>query len=898
MVNCYYMPTPRSKSRRLFRFGICMTILYATIFSVIDLRAQTVVINTGTAGTPEYAVGPVYMSPTLFYRASRYAYLYTQAEMTAAGITSGSSITAVGWMKNNSASSLIAGNFRIYMKNSSATAYSNATETWTNLNAGTTLVYQNLSQSIPATASPTYIPFTLTTAFPYTGGALEISVEWDATGSTGTLASGSFDWVWSTVADRIYGNGGTALSNTLSSTSNNTTINDRRPFIQISYTSGAPVTCAAPTAATATAITATTASLNWTQTGTPPQWQIKYGPAGFNVNTAGTSIFTPAKPYTLNPPLTPSTAYDYYVRAVCGANDTSAWSPVVNFTTLTVPITCAAPTAPTATGVTTTTASLNWTQTGTPAQWQIKYGPTGFNVNTAGTSVFTAAKPYTLNPPLTPTTTYDYYVRAVCGANDTSFWSPVTTFTTACVAPTITSYADSFNCGTGPVVLKATASTGGSIKWYSALTGGTALATGNTYTTPSLTTTTTYYIAAAAGTCESTPRQAVVASIRPIPVVNIGNDTTICPGITYTMNAGNAGATYLWNTNATTQSITVNTAGNYSVLVTLNGCNGSDARVITAGVVPQNNLPATIDLCEGETATLNAGNSGSSFVWTPGGATTQTVNVTTGGTKSVAIRSTTGCVINSNTNVIMRPLPVIDLGNDTSICEGASITLDAGNPSDSHLWSPSGATTQTILASDSGTYSVTVTTSYNCESSDEKHIAYLASPRVEGFNFVPLFYEDLGKVKFTALNPTSVESYLWDFGDGTATSTLISPTHTYGTSGYYTVTLKVFNGCSQYETSLLINVDNITGVVTLPKDQANVVLYPNPSAHILTIDNRSADLKLQEVTIFNTLGAVVYTQKLSGNRHELQTSRFASGMYSMRILTDKGFVVRKFEVRH
>jgi hypothetical protein len=896
MVKIYSFFNFPKTSFLLFRFTIVVAILCAAIFPGLEARAQTVVINTGTAGTPEYAVGPVYMSSTLFYRASRYGYLYTQAEMTTAGIPTGASITVVGWMKNNSAASLIGGIFRIYMKNSAATAYSNATETWTNINAGTTLVYQNLSQSIPATASPAYIPFTLTTPFTYTGGALEISVEWDATGTTGTLASGSFDWVWSTVPDRIYGNGGTTLSNTLSSTSNNTTINDRRPFIQITYTGGTAVTCAAPTVPTATGLTATSASLNWTQTGTPAQWQIKYGPTGFNVNTAGTSAFTPTKPYTLSP-LTPATAYDYYVRAVCGPNDTSLWSPVTNFTTLAVPITCAAPTAPTATAVTATTASLNWTQTGTPGQWQIKYGPAGFNVNTAGTSIFTATKPYTLNPPLTPTTAYDYYVRAVCGANDTSLWSPVTNFTTACVAPTIVSKTDSFGCGPGAVVLKATASTGGSIKWYSALTGGTALFTGNVYTTPSIAATTTYYIAAAAGTCESTPRQAVIASVRPIPVVNIGNDTTICPGITYTMNAGNAGATYLWNTNATTQSITANTAGNYSVLVSLNGCNNSDARVITAGIVPQNNLAATLDLCEGDVATLNAGNSGSSFLWTPGGATTQTVNITTGGIKSVAIKSTTGCIINSSTNVTLRPLPVINLGNDTSICEGASITLDAGNPSNSYAWTPGGATTQTILASDSGTYEVTVTTAFNCESTDERHIAYLPSPRVEGFNFIPLFYEDLGKVKFTALNPTSVTSYLWDFGDGSATSTLVSPTHTYPATGSYTAKLKVFNGCSEYETSLLINVDLITGIVTLDKDEANIVLYPNPSSNVLTIDNRSVNLKLQEVTIFNTLGAVVYKGKLSGNREQVQVSQLASGIYSMRILTDKGFVVRKFEVR-
>ncbi len=470
-------------------------------------------------------------------------------------------------------------------------------------------------------------------------------------------------------------------------------------------------------------------------------------------------------------------------------------------------------------------------------------------------------------------------------------------FTTSCNAPAILTYTDSFSCGPGPVTLLATTVAGASIKWYTALTGGPALATGNSFTTPSLTATTTYYIAAVAGTCESSPRQAVVAGVRPVPIVNIGNDTTICPGVSYTMNAGNPGATYLWNTNATTQSITANSPGNYSVLVSLNGCNNSDARVITAGIVPQNNLPATTNLCEGETATLNAGNSGSAFSWAPGGATTQTINVTTGGIKSVSIKSTTGCEITSITDVVMRPLPVIDLGNDTSICEGTTITLDAGNPSDSHVWSPSGVTTQTIAVSDSGTYSVTVTTSFNCESTGERHIAFLPAPRVEGFNFIPLFYEDLGKVKFTALNPTSVESYLWDFGDGSPTSTLISPTHTYPGTGSYTASLKVFNGCSEYETSLVINVDHITGTATINNKAVRIIVYPNPSRHMLTISNQDTDYKMKELMIFNTLGALVYREPAaSAQEHSLSVEGLATGIYAIRIVTDKGIAQQQFQV--
>jgi hypothetical protein len=559
-------------------------------------------------------------------------------------------------------------------------------------------------------------------------------------------------------------------------------------------------------------------------------------------------------------------------------------------------ITCAAPSAPTATSITTTTASLNWTQAGTPSQWQIKYGAPGFNPASAGTSIFTATKPYTLNPPLTIATAYDYYVRAVCGPNDTSAWSVVTNFTTACNAPSIVSKKDSFNCGPGIVNLEASTTAGGSIKWYAALTGGSALATGNTFVTPSITATTTYYIAAAQGTCESSPRQAVVASIRPIPTVNIGNDTSICPGVSYTLNATTTGATYFWSTSATTPSITVNAAGTYGVSVYVNGCGTSDSRTITPGVVPVNNLPAVTNLCSGDIATLNAGNTGCTFLWSPGGATVQIINVTTGGNNSVVIKSVDGCKITSTTNVIIRPLPVAALGNDTSICEGSQITLNAGNASYSHLWN-TGATTQTINVSDSGTYTVTVTTPYNCVNTEDKHVAFLPSPRTEGFNFIPLFYEQLGKVKFSPLNPTDVNTYDWDFGDGSAHSTQMNPVHVYTGSGQYIVTLKVFNGCSDFSISQPINVNLTTGIVTLSKDQAEVMIYPNPASSVIIIDNKSADVNMENVMVFNTLGAMVYQHKAdSGKQHQLAVGQLASGMYSVRILTDKGFIIRKFEV--
>jgi hypothetical protein len=569
----------------------------------------------------------------------------------------------------------------------------------------------------------------------------------------------------------------------------------------------------------------------------------------------------------------------------------------VNFTVGTAS-SCATPTALNATSITSTSASLSWTQTGSATNWQIKYGAPGFSPATAGTSIFTNSNPYTLNPPLANATSYDVYVRAVCGAGDTSNWSLVKNFTTLCNPPALLTKKDTARCGSGDVTLEATAVVGASIKWYAASTGGTALFTGSPYIITGLASTVTYYVAAyASATCESA-RQAVTATIKPYPVVNLGNDTTICPGVAYTFNAGNPGAAYLWSTNATTQTINVNAAGNYSVRVTgTNGCQKSDSITITPGTVPVNVLPATTNLCDVDVATLNAGNAGYSYVWTPGGATTQTITASTADNYSVVIKSNTGCKITSTTQLIIRPLPVANLGNDTSICEGSVIVLDAGNPGYNYTWN-TGANTQTINVSDSGTYTVTTTTPYNCSFTEDKIVAFLPSPRVEGFNFIPEFYDELGKVHFSPLNPTNVNSYEWNFGDNTPVSTSVNPTHVYASGGNYDVTLKVFNGCGDYEASQVINVDLPTGTVTLKSSQANIIIFPNPSNTYVSIQNQSADIRMTQIAVFNILGAMVYKQEVTNNAslQRLDVSRFVAGIYSIRIMTDKGFIVKKFEV--
>ncbi|MDX9846989.1 MAG: BACON domain-containing carbohydrate-binding protein, partial [Tenuifilaceae bacterium] len=85
-----------------------------------------------------------------------------------------------------------------------------------------------------------------------------------------------------------------------------------------------------------------------------------------------------------------------------------------------------------------------------------------------------------------------------------------------CTPPTITSVTPGSSCGSASVSISATPSAG-TISWYSVASGGSILATGNTYNTPVISSTTTYYAEAVHNGCVSTPRSPVVATINPRP---------------------------------------------------------------------------------------------------------------------------------------------------------------------------------------------------------------------------------------------------------------------------------------------------------------------------------------------------------------------------------------------
>ena len=90
--------------------------------------------------------------------------------------------------------------------------------------------------------------------------------------------------------------------------------------------------------------------------------------------------------------------------------------------------------------VTDTTLGLSWTANGTATSWNIEYGPVGFTPGT-GTVVAAGTNPYVLGSvnPLTPDTSYEFYIQSDCGAGDLSSLTGPVSFKTFC-SPTLAPY--------------------------------------------------------------------------------------------------------------------------------------------------------------------------------------------------------------------------------------------------------------------------------------------------------------------------------------------------------------------------------------------------------------------------------------------------------------------------
>jgi len=186
------------------------------------------------------------------------------------------------------------------------------------------------------------------------------------------------------------------------------------------------------------------------------------------------------------------------------------------------------------------------------------------------------------------------------------------------------------------------------------------------------------------------------------PIINLPNDTNTCT-LPLVLDAGVVAPNYLWSDGSTGQSLSVNAAGNYWVVASDGACSDSASIQVNVGSLSID-LGPDITECDSVSALLDAGGPYTSYLWN-NGSTSQTLMANQPGQYWVEVDDN-GCIGSDTINLNVIPSPVVDLGNDTTLCNG-SYMLDAGTSATSYLWSD-GSTNQTLSVTSTGTYSVIV----------------------------------------------------------------------------------------------------------------------------------------------------------------------------------------------
>ena len=156
-------------------------------------------------------------------------------------------------------------------------------------------------------------------------------------------------------------------------------------------------------------------------------------------------------------------------------------------------------------------------------------------------------------------------------------------------------------------------------------------------------------------------------------------------------------------------------------------------------------------------------------------------------------------------------------------------------------------------------------------------------------------YTNVANVYTFTNTSTGSTSWLWKFGDGN-TSNQQNPTHTYGTSGTFVVTLYAYNGSCIDSTSQTITL--LTTGINSADANANLSIYPNPvNDHMVVSLNANAAGAIWNVRIYDILGNVLLSDRIitisGANQKEFDLSKFAKGIYSLEMENNGNKIIRK-----
>ncbi|PLW93298.1 MAG: hypothetical protein C0592_06465, partial [Marinilabiliales bacterium] len=441
-----------------------------------------------------------------------------------------------------------------------------------------------------------------------------------------------------------------------------------------------------------------------------------------------------------------------------------------------------------------------------------------------------------------------------------------------------------------------------------------------------------YRVVVTSGVCSSSYSDTLVIVVDPVTVPGVitGNNISICAG-TSSGNmtlGGYTGAILKWQkrvdmgawtdiTNTTdTMEEVIATPGtwDYRAIVQSGTCDLDSSDYVSILVSEASNggtLSGGNDICaSGSTGTMTVlGYVGSVTKWQysyNSGAWADIANITdtleevlsTSGTYDYRVVVQSGACAEAYSNEVNLEVFENSVGGslsivDSVICEGETtdlIVLSSFTGTinkwqrriDGAAWTDLANTTATYseIATPAGLYEYRVevqngicTVAY----SDTAQIDVLSYP-VASFSYIIN-----GLVVDFTNTSTNATSYDWNFGDGSAHSNLVDPSHTYPTSNTYNVILTAYNDICSHDTSSLVDV--VDAVIELD-DNTYLTMFPNPSNGEFNITYYGTPTSAFEMQIFDMTGRLIRTEDLSymtsGSVHTVSLGAVNAGFYNVR----------------
>jgi large repetitive protein len=342
----------------------------------------------------------------------------------------------------------------------------------------------------------------------------------------------------------------------------------------------------------------------------------------------------------------------------------------------------------------------------------------------------------------------------------------------------------------------------------------------------------------------------LIANVIPLPVVNAGNDTTLCnQPLAVQLPSSPVGGVWSGPNVDATGLFTPNGVGTFELTYgfELGGCDAFDDVIIT--VVDPSQADAGLDL------ELCFSNDQTQLIGSPAGGTWSGIGIAGNGTLTPNVPDTFiltysfgggNCLTTDEMELIVHDLPIVDAGLGDAFCESEAATNFIGLPAGG-TWTGNGITNGTFGTFDPSiaplgdntltyTYSDPVTT---CTNTDEILVTINPLPNVN-FTFNPIVCEDITE-DFTNNSLLGVD-FEWDFGDGSPINLNFSPGHTYTESGFYDIQLIV--------TTAFACVDSLTQAIEVRE-------RPTPS-FTFAPDSACGPLTATFVNNSTGIGALVY----------------------------------------